>query len=53
MTKFSMNAVSRLSVYRLDAYTAALAAAGFVRITSEEVRDGDKALVVVVAHKEV
>lgn len=38
-------------VYRLDAYTAALADAMFVRISSEEVRDGDKELVVVVAFK--
>ncbi|GAB0493635.1 hypothetical protein MMPV_004920 [Pyropia vietnamensis] len=38
-------------VFHLDAYTSALAAAGFVRISSEEVRHGEQELVVVVAHK--
>lgn len=38
-------------VYRLDAYTDALAEAGFVRIHSEDVRDGVKELIVVLAYK--
>lgn len=38
-------------VFRLDTYTSALSAAGFIRISSEEVRDGEKELVVVEAYK--